>query len=232
VETVELTPYLHLFRFRVGQAYLWNDGGSLTLIDTGTPGSGAVIKAAITGLGLETSGLARIVLTHFHGDHTGSAAEIREWSDAPVIAHRLDAPMIRGERPAPAPNLAAWERPLFEQFGKELPLGPPVHVDSEVDGGEVLDFGGGAQILAVPGHTDGSIAVHLPEHGALFTGDAIAEASGDVMPGVFNTDRARALESFRHMAELDLEIACFGHGDPVLTGASDRLREASQATRR
>jgi glyoxylase-like metal-dependent hydrolase (beta-lactamase superfamily II) len=47
------------------------------------------------------------VLTHFHADHAGSAAEIREWSDA-VIAHRDDAPIIRGKAPPPPPVLEDW----------------------------------------------------------------------------------------------------------------------------
>jgi glyoxylase-like metal-dependent hydrolase (beta-lactamase superfamily II) len=223
---IELTVNLHLLRFAVGQAYLWRDDDSLTLIDTGIPGSGAAIKDAITGLGFETTQLARVVLTHFHGDHTGSAAEIRTWCDARTIAHPLDAPLIRGELPAPEPVLTDWERPLFERVGSDLLLGPPVQVDQEVQDGEVLDFGGGAQVLAVPGHTDGSIAIHLPEHGVLFTGDTIAGFQGNVILGVFNLDRARAIESFHRMAELDVDIACFGHGEPALGGAGSRLRGA------
>jgi glyoxylase-like metal-dependent hydrolase (beta-lactamase superfamily II) len=165
------------------------------------------------------------VLTHFHGDHTGSAAEIRAWSDAPVIAHWLDAPMIRGELPAPAPNLTDWEQTLFERFGKDHPVGPPVHVDREVTGGEVLDFGGGAHILAVPGHTDGSIAILLPEHGTLFTDDTIAESSGDVMLGVFNTDRAR--ESFRRMENSTARSPA----SAMATPSSPALRPASVSPR-
>jgi glyoxylase-like metal-dependent hydrolase (beta-lactamase superfamily II) len=228
---IELTANLHLLRFSIGQAYLWRDDDSLTLIDTGIPGSGAAIENAITGLGFEPAQLAQVVLTHFHGDHTGSAAEIRAWSDARTIAHPLDAPLIRGELPAPEPVLTDWERPLFDRVGSlHLLLGPPVQVDQEVQDGEVLDFGGGARVLAVPGHTDGSIAIHLPEHGVLFTGDTVAEAQGNVILGVFNLDRARAIESFRRMAELDVDIACFGHGDPVLSGAGARLREAAEVS--
>jgi hypothetical protein len=39
METIEMLPgLLHMFRFGVGQAYLWQDPGSLTLIDAGPPG--------------------------------------------------------------------------------------------------------------------------------------------------------------------------------------------------
>jgi glyoxylase-like metal-dependent hydrolase (beta-lactamase superfamily II) len=161
VVIIELAANLHLFRFEVGQAYLWRDDDGLTLIDTGVPGSGTLIDEGIAALGLHQRELKRVVLTHFHCDHTGSAAEIRASSGAPTIAHRRDAPLIRGELPPPPAVLTDWERPLFERVGSGNLSGPPAEVDQEVDGGGVLDFGGGAHVIAIPGHTDGSIAVHL-----------------------------------------------------------------------
>ncbi|TVT16868.1 hypothetical protein LWP59_32190 [Amycolatopsis acidiphila] len=63
-------------------------------------------------------------------------------------------------------------------------------VEVGVSGGETLDFGGGAEVIAVPGHTEGSIQ-----------------------------DRARTAESFRRPAALDVDTACFGHGDPTRRAA-------------
>jgi glyoxylase-like metal-dependent hydrolase (beta-lactamase superfamily II) len=40
--------------------------------------------------------------------------------------------------------------------------------------GDLLDLGGGAAVIGMPGHTDGSIAIRLPAHRLLFTGDAVA----------------------------------------------------------
>ena len=99
-------------------------------------------------------------------------------------------------------------------------------MDRELDDGDVLDFGGGAHVLAIPGHTEGSIAVHLPGHGVLFAGDTIANV-GIVMLGVFNQDRARTVASFQRLAALDVETACFGHGEPIESRAGDRIREAA-----
>ena len=48
------------------------------------------------------------------------------------------------------------------------------------------------------------------------------------MPGVFNADRAQAAASFRQLAGLDAEIACFGHGEPVTQGAAAQLQAAAQ----
>ena len=44
------------------------------------------------------------------------------------------------------------------------------------------------------------------------------------MPGVFNTNRAQAAASFRRLARLDTDTACFGHGEPLTQGAALRLR--------
>jgi glyoxylase-like metal-dependent hydrolase (beta-lactamase superfamily II) len=224
MELVELHPRLHMLRFDVGQAYLWQDRDGLTLVDTGPVGSGDDVAAAIRAVGREPGELVRVVLTHAHGDHAGSAAEIRRCSDAPVIAHRLEAPLIRGDVPIPAPVLLDWERPLFEQVSSHLGA-PPVVVDQEVEDGDVLDFGGGATVLAVPGHTTGSIAIHLPAERVLLTGDAVAEYGGEVILGVFNLDRDELVGSVRRLVALDTEVIGFGHGDPVLSGGSARLRE-------
>jgi glyoxylase-like metal-dependent hydrolase (beta-lactamase superfamily II) len=99
-------------------------------------------------------------------------------------------------------------------------------VDRGLRDGDVLDFGGGAEILSVPGHTEGSIAIHLPRRGVLFTGDTVANVER-VMLGVFNQDRARTVASFRRLAALDVDTACFGHGSPIVSGAADRIRETA-----
>lgn len=227
MDVIELLPRLRLLRFPVGQAYLWRDGDELTLIDAGPAGSGARIDALAGMLGR----LRRIVLTHFHEDHAGGAGELAAATGAEVLAHHLDAPVVRGEVPGPSTVLEDWERPLHAEALRHLPQGDYVRPPkvTELSGGEVLDFGGGARLLHIPGHTHGSIAVHLPEHGVLFTGDAVAASpvDGAVMLGVFNLDRARAVASFQRLAALEADLACFGHGDPVIGRASAALRRAA-----
>ena len=191
-----------------------------TLIDTGAPGSGAEIAAAVPGLD-------RIVLTHGHVDHCGSAAELQAVTGARVLAGAGDAAAIRSGTALPPAVFEEWEVPIYERVSAGLPdIAPPARVDRELQDGDVLAFGGGAEILAVPGHTEGSIAVHLPRQGVLFTGDTIANV-GAVMLGTFNQDRARTVESFRRLAALDVETVCFGHGEPITSGAGRLLTEAA-----
>lgn len=237
VEVRELRSGLHLLRFSVGQAYLWADDDGTTLIDAGPSGAGRLVARALKDLGRQPQDVRRIVLTHFHEDHAGGAGEFAALSGAPVLVHRRDAPYVRGRAAGPEPVCEDWELPLRAAASKRLPPRParpvlPRHV-VELTHGQRLGFGGGARVVAAPGHTWGSIAVHLPEHGVLFTGDAVAASpvDGTVMRGVFNLDGEAATRSLCELAALDIGTACFGHGDPVLEDASAALRTAAEQAR-
>ncbi|ADB30604.1 beta-lactamase domain protein [Kribbella flavida DSM 17836] len=216
MEIIEVRPQLHLLLLEFGQAYLWNDAGVLTLVDSGIATSGGEIAEAVERLGFRRSDVRKVVLTHFHEDHAGGAAEVSSWGDVVVMAHRLEAAVIRGEVPAPPPNFTDEERALHRSLGAHLlPPAPPCRVDRELEDGDVIDFGGGAQVIATPGHTDGSIAIHLPAAQVLFTGDTVAHVDGQVIPGVFNLDRDEMLRSFGKLAALGPRLACVGHGAPI-----------------
>jgi glyoxylase-like metal-dependent hydrolase (beta-lactamase superfamily II) len=230
MEIIELLPRLHQVNLGVCQVYLWRDGDELTLVDTGVPGSGEAIAAAIGTLDLPRAAVRRIVITHAHEDHAGSAAEIQAWHGAPVYAHQADAPVVRGERRRAEPVITEFERPYWDritELGVNSLAIPPATVDTELTGGEELDFGDGARVLSIPGHTAGSIAIHLPAHGVLFAGDTVAcLPETGVIPGAFNVDRAAMLDSFRMLADLDPDIVCVGHGASVVGDAGAAMRAA------
>ncbi|MET7399771.1 MBL fold metallo-hydrolase [Dactylosporangium sp. NPDC005572] len=221
MDVVTLHPQLVMLGFPVGQVYLWHGPDGLTLVDTGVPGSGPAIERVVAGLGYRRQDVRRVLLTHWHEDHAGSAAEVAGWGDVQVVAHRLDAPVIRGAAAGAPPVLAGWERRLWDEVHAQMADAavPPAPVHREVDDGDELDLGGGvgAVCLAVPGHTPGSVAYHLPGPGILFTGDTVARApDGTVMVGVFNADPEGTAASFRRLAGLGAAVTCFGHGQPLL----------------
>jgi glyoxylase-like metal-dependent hydrolase (beta-lactamase superfamily II) len=220
MDTAPITPNLTMLRVNGWQLYVWRDEDSVTLIDTGAPGSGADILSA-------APGIDQMVLTHGHVDHSGSAAELQQATGAAVLTGAGDAAAVRTGAALRPPVFEDWEVPIYQRVSANLPdTAPPVPVDRDLVDGDVLDFGGGAEILAVPGHTEGSIAIHLPRHGVLFTGDTIANV-GTVMLGTFNQDRAQTVASFRRLAALDVETVCFGHGEPIGSSAGTKLREVA-----
>jgi len=121
----------------------------------------------------------------------------------------------------------------MEQVSAGMPDAEPAGVDQELhDGDEIEIAGETARVLHLPGHTPGSIGIFMPKSRVLFTGDAAASLSGQPVVGYFNIDPARASRSFASLAELDFEIACFGHGPPLLKGASLAFRrEAGRLSR-
>jgi glyoxylase-like metal-dependent hydrolase (beta-lactamase superfamily II) len=229
MDVIELLPRLRFIRFPAGHAYLWHDRDGLTLLDTGLPGSAPLIADAIRQSGYQPADLRRLVLTHFHADHIGAAADIADWGEVEVLAHHADAPFIRAGAAGPAPDLADWERPIYQQVTSQLPAEPviPPRIDREIEDGDELSFGDGAVAVAVPGHTPGSVALYLPRHQVLFTGDAVARGpDGKVICGVFNVNRTQAAASLRRLADLDATVACFGHGEPLTRAAAAELQAA------
>ena len=155
-------------------------------------------------------------------------AHVVERTDAQVLAHALDAPVIRGERVAEEPVLSGWEKELLDQITEDKEAWPPARVDRELADGDEIDLEGGARVVHVPGHTPGSIALYVPKRQLLFAGDAVASVDGKPIVGVFNLDGEQAKASFRKVAELDFEVACFGHGAPLDKEASLAFRRLAE----
>jgi glyoxylase-like metal-dependent hydrolase (beta-lactamase superfamily II) len=226
LDVVSVVPGVHMLRFFVGQAYLCEEADRVSLIDAGVSGAGDDIFAALTVLGRRPEDLRQIIITHYHEDHTGALAWLTERSGARVLAHRLDAPVIRGEEPSGEPHITAEERPYFDAK-PDLPAAEPAKVDQELEDGDELDVFGQSLVVGVPGHTPGSVAVYVPGKRLLFTGDAAASLEGRPIVGVFNVDPAGAREAFAKMAFLSFDVACFGHGDPIISQGSQTFQRTA-----
>lgn len=215
----------------IGRAYLYQEQDRLTLIDTGLANSADDIFGAIEKIGRKPEDLSQIFVTHHHRDHMGSLATVIERSDAKVYAHKIEAPVIRGDQPPPDPAPNTMRTLLRPFLGGGAAVADPARVDHEVDDGDEIDVGGGATVIHTPGHTLGSAALFLTKHKILFSGDAAAHVFGLGPPsgpfGLFNEDRAQAAQSFKKLAELDFDRAFFGHGKPLDGAASELFRRAA-----
>jgi glyoxylase-like metal-dependent hydrolase (beta-lactamase superfamily II) len=191
----------------VGNAYLVRDADGLLLVDSGPPGSTKRILASIERIGAKPADLRTIVLTHWHPDHMGSAAELRRLTGARIASHELDAPVLAGgERPAKG-------RRAMGLVLRVLRVAPLV-VDVTLRSGDDI---GGLEVIHVPGHTAGSIALRRPD-GVVFSGDALlGDRHGRVQqpdPGL-SLDPAQASASAATLASLEPRLLLPGHGAPV-----------------
>jgi glyoxylase-like metal-dependent hydrolase (beta-lactamase superfamily II) len=229
LELDQVTDWLWCLRTPIVQAYAVRERDGFNLIDTSTAGQDAAILAALA----EIDGEGRVhevLLTHAHDDHTGSAAALVDRTGARVIAPRDDAPVMRRERQGPAPQLAEWELPIFEQVTPQVPEAPAVSPDRLVADGERLGWEHDALVMGTPGHTPGHVAAWFEPERVLVAGDALASHEGRPMLGVFNADPATAAESARRLAALDVQVACFGHGEPLRRDAAASLAEVFPRT--
>jgi glyoxylase-like metal-dependent hydrolase (beta-lactamase superfamily II) len=211
-----------------GQAYLLRRGAQAVLIDTGIAGQGDAIAAALAGWGLGREALTHVLLTHWHPDHVGSAAELGSWPNAQIWAHRIDAPIIRGDSDGTFADLTHTEQQFYAQIAGSIPSAAPARVDRDLGDDEHLDALG-ARVIHTPGHTDGSISFLFEEGGVLFTGDVATQQQGQVVLGPFDNDRAAARQSFRRFADITVNTVCFGHGQPLAGEETNKLKEAAEA---
>ena len=217
-----------LYQFTLGQVnmHLLDDGDELVLIDTGYPGGGEAIVAAIRALGRAPADLRHIVVTHCHVDHAGSLAELQRLKGAATYMHPIDAALVRQGRSLrpldPGPGLlnGLVYRLIIRKASATI---EPAAVDHEISDNEVLPIAGGLRVIHVPGHCAGQIALHWPrDGGVLFAADTCANLLGLAMSPAYE-DLAEGRRSLARLASEKFEVAVFGHGKPLRTQASSRF---------
>jgi glyoxylase-like metal-dependent hydrolase (beta-lactamase superfamily II) len=95
--------------------------------------------------------------------------------------------------------------------------------------GATLDVPGAPRVIHLPGHSAGSVALHLPGLDALFAGDALITlrvTTGQVGPQLspFTADEAQALASLDRLEGLEARWVLPGHGEPWTGGLAEALR--------
>ena len=208
-------------------AFLIENAGELTLIDTLFEGDARLVLQAIRRLGCKAGDLKRIAITHGHRSHLGGMAALVQASGARLYGHEWEADIICGDRRAQAVSI--WPRQSLRliPFQLGLWLGRPKHVPCPVD--ELLEDGdafGPLEVLYAPGHSPGHLAFWWPERRFLIAGDGVATWP-ELCPGwhSFNLNRPQHHATLQRLAALDAAIVGVGHGDPITEGAQDKVHQ-------
>jgi hydroxyacylglutathione hydrolase len=160
---IALSPVKRLNRF-VNVILILGD--KITLIDTGVKYSESLIGDYLSSRNRDLSEVERIILSHSHPDHIGSAARIKELTGCKILAHRKER---------------EWIENIEQQFSQRPVPGffnlvdCPVQIDEFVSGGEELRVAEDITLKFIhsPGHSKGSLNVLFREDGILFTADSI-----------------------------------------------------------
>ena len=198
------------------------DDGSVTLVDAGTRFATKRIVAGLRQIGKDPGDVQRLVLTHAHLDHAGSAASVVAQSRAEgASVHADDAQYVRAGRPPGGSSVVMRVLDRLPGMGWT-----PCPVSETFVDGEVLDVAGGLTVHHTPGHTPGHASLLHAESGVLITGDAIFNMNGRMSWPVkaFCTDFPLTRRTAAVLGDLDYRVAAFTHGPHIDSGARESVR--------
>ncbi|MGW5360115.1 MBL fold metallo-hydrolase [Actinopolymorpha pittospori] len=236
---VQVTAGVHIVHGSNTNWVVLADGDDVTLIDTGYPGDRAALLESLAALGHRPEAVRAVLVTHAHADHLGSVEYLSATFGTPVYMHEAEVPHARrefldqvsvGEILANAwrPRVLPWALHAVRSGGlTDVRVSSP----QAFPGPGPLDLPGWPVPVHTPGHTAGHCVYHLPDAGLLISGDALVSghaATGQrgpqLLPVMFDRDRAETRESLRIIEELDADTLLPGHG-PLHRGSA---RSAAQ----
>lgn len=184
----------------------------------------------------------RVVLTHSHWDHLGAATQFedivinpRERSADGTVS--LDVLEDDYEQ-RPQEFMADWlelGEPLPDGFDPEGYTIAPVHGVGAVEPGDSISFGSReVEVVAIPGHTPGLIALLDRETGVCFASDVV-EPGIEIFAHFLDSDLRAYRESIDRLIDLRDEGAfdtlTIGHGGPYTGSELSMLDDVAEALR-
>ncbi len=233
---MQISPAIHRIGPGLVNSYLVQEGGLVTIVDAGLPGYWGELPAELAAMGRSLDDVRALVLTHAHPDHLGFAERLRRERGVAVRVHEDDAALARGEGKRPGQSMGPVKIGPLLRFlwwsalrgGLRIPRITEVVTFGD---GVTLDVPGAPRVIHLPGHSPGSVALHLAGLDALFSGDALVTLSattGERGPQLspFSSDQAQALSSLNRLAGLEARWVLPGHGEPWTGGLPEALRRA------
>lgn len=109
--------------------------------------------------------ITQVINTHLHLDHCFGMDYVKARYGAPLKAHKGDAPV------------AAMMRQQYAMFGIRRPA-PELVIDVEIEDGDIIEIGRSrVQVIHVPGHSPGGIALYYKEGNVVLVGDSLFRRS-------------------------------------------------------
>jgi len=202
-----------------------DDAQTWWLLDPGCVLDTWVVYEAISAV-LGDDILSGIILSHGHSHVAGSAGALaKEWGCS-VFCSAAEAPMVHGTIPYPPLDTTCHGIASFRARNRQE---PPVEAipDAKCFGSEAPMAGW--ELLALPGHTPGSVGFFRPSDGVLLAGDALSTIDWDQMipmwrqtkqlrmpPNIDTLDWVAVRRSLRLMASRKPERVIPAHGHPLL----------------
>jgi glyoxylase-like metal-dependent hydrolase (beta-lactamase superfamily II) len=201
----------------------------LSMIDVGLTGKGSYKIESLKKLGIDIASIKRIIMTHTHLDHIGCLAEVKKAiPGAELWVHTREAePMEAGDDMA-IYGMNAFKKMCQMQYG--IGAGAfKFKVDRKLEGGETLEIGRMIwEVIHIPGHSMGGIALYQPVHKILIPGDVIY---ADYAIGRFDlhgADPVQLKESLKRLASLDVDILLPGHNQIVKGVPVDYVKKTAR----
>lgn len=234
-----IAPGVHRIGSDIVNSYLVVDGDGVTVIDAGLPGYWTLLVAELESIGKKLDDVRALVLTHGDSDHIGFAARLHAENGIAAHVHPADADRARLRVKKP---YSGWGRPRIGPLTSFLWYSArhgglriaPADTLQDLTPGAVLDLPGAPRVIITPGHTPGSVALHVPAVDALFLGDAITTrnvltgATGP-RPAPFTLEPGQAIDSLAAIADLDATWVLPGHGPAWDGGAPEAVRLVREA---
>jgi len=202
------------------RCYLLKCTGGYLLIDTYYPGDYALFEKKLARLGIATSDIKYVLLTHHHDDHAGFAAELVRRTGCRVIAHRNAASALKPVNRR-IQIVMTFYMLFYMLLHKELNF-PPVRLaerDILIEGDNdsfLKGIGIDGVILHTPGHTRDSVSILLSD-GSAFVGDAAMNFlrwTGVGHRPIYIEDINTVYESWRKLRERGAKVIYPSHGRP------------------
>ncbi|MCL6611282.1 MAG: MBL fold metallo-hydrolase [Peptococcaceae bacterium] len=148
--------------------------------------------------------IERVLLTHFHEDHSGNAAWLQREKGVPVLVSPQALDLCGKDARLPLYRRFFWgKRPGFDP----RPLGDAVECD-----------GGRLKVIATPGHSHDHVCFLDSERGCLFTGDLFVTPRTRIImrhesvPEIIGSIRRLLKEDFNTLYCAHAGVVENGHG--------------------